>query len=279
MIIEKKEFLPTSWQYEVIRPGGNDTGIVFVSDISQLQKNPQLRQTIDKEIKVQNPTVEQVGFLDLTKPDFPTVMMAYEEFCGNFLRSCAYLIYIKTGRKNKKIAIKFVLKNEVLIISAGVDTFQQSWAEIPVKDTLITKTAEYVLVEMNGITHVVAPLPVTTQSMIDTARQFLIDNKLLNLIREKPALGVMFIDEKKDRQLLFPVVWVKDQVYFETACGSGSAACALAFQALLNRNQALELTQPSGYTICTTPVFEGSIMKSIKIAGTTKRLSSNTLLL
>lgn len=277
--MNKKKQLIESLQYEVLRPSGNDTGIIFVDNISKLKGDPLLRKKLDSEIKSRNLNLEQVGFLDLSNLEKPTVMMAGLEFCGNFLRCCAYLIYLKTGRKNDKIQIKFILEKETLEINAGIDGLQSAWAEIPVENIQIKITPNYSQVELKGITHLVSLLPntVETDDYIQLATEFLEENGLENLIQERAALGVMFVKKEAEQLVLYPIVWVKDQVYFETACGSGSAATMLALNKLDPKIQKVSLLQPSGQIIDTEVIFDQDKIKIIKIGGTTQRLTSGII--
>lgn len=83
----------------------------------------------------------------------------------------------------------------------------------------------------------------------------------------------MFIEPTETAVNLYPIVWVKDQVYFETACGSGSAAVALVAHSLTQQTK-LSLVQPSGMSINTEIVIENKKIKAVKIGGKIRRLSS-----
>lgn len=67
----------------ILYPGGNTTAIVEGIPSSQLE-----RKRINDAIMKQFPKVEQVGFLDRSKP---LLQMAGGEFCGNATRSAACL--------------------------------------------------------------------------------------------------------------------------------------------------------------------------------------------
>lgn len=189
-IRKKRESEPSTYRYEILLPSGNDTAVVWTNNILDLKSNDQLRKQIDRKIKSRNPHVEQVGFLDLSNPEKPTVMMVGLEFCGNFLRCCAYLIYLQSGRKNKSIQLELILENETLVVNTGVDGLQNAWAEVPVpNDFSRVSNEKYSLVNLKGITQIVVAyseqLASSANNMIDRARYFLATNSLEYLHRNQ----------------------------------------------------------------------------------------------
>jgi len=275
--IEKKE--AKTMQYEILRPGGNDTAVVY-----GIVENKETRKMINDAIMAANPNVEQVGFLDFSNMQSPTVMMAGGEFCGNFLRSCAYLIYLKSNRKISESVFQFKLEDRVLFLKAGCDGFRTGWAEIPFQSDsiFISKTEKFQIIELQGITHIVTNLPpIDLPTEIELrknvlkllATQFLEENGLKNLIQERPALGVMFTSRRNGKIFLEPVVWVDELSFFyETACGSGTGAVGAAESQRVNGSVKLSVQQPTGLPIEVDVDWRNGKISQMKISGFVSRL-------
>jgi hypothetical protein len=245
MVLRNKEKMPVkelimnmpeskekpSFRYEILYPGGNTTAVVFVDDIEVVRKDPQLRKAIHEDIKMRCPQLEQTGFLDLSDPTMPKVMMAGGEFCGNFLRCCSYLQYLASspGERKATTFIKFILEDKELILRVGVDGFRKAWAEIPLlpQKSEFEVNKKFQIVELEGITHIVTELPELEvpenfiereKFFVNLAEEFLIRENLLSLRQEIQALGVMFIRRQNEQLYLDPIVWVKGiSCYYETA--------------------------------------------------------------
>jgi diaminopimelate epimerase len=122
----------------------------------------------------------------------------------------------------------------------------------------------FFLVPLKGIVHLVVPVDKSEQFLSDARATESTDSfkKELKLIAEKlmkkysltrhPACGVMFLEEMSDGLLMHPCVLVtgaESSMYYETACGSGSMAVAMA-HAFLNKDSVkISVTQPSRHNI------------------------------
>ncbi|MEA3355563.1 MAG: GNAT family N-acetyltransferase [Patescibacteria group bacterium] len=227
-----------------IRPGGNDTALVTGLNYSSMS-----RELINNTIIQKFPNIEQVGFIDLTNSSNPILEMAGGEFCGNATRSTAYLaLNSQEGKVN--ITVSGVKKP----LKAGVDNQGNAWAEMPVPNTIdITTTDQgWSIVPLEGITQVIVNKPdnLKTEEEVRAAGMKIL--KKLNLIDTVKASGVMFTSQEGDQILAEPVVWVKAMKtdFYETACGSGTAALGLYLANSFGKSQlTIPVIQPSGMII------------------------------
>lgn len=254
-----------------IRPGGNDTALVEGISRSRKEKK-KINDTIMREF----PFIEQVGFIDLKKPE---LQMAGGEFCGNATRSCVYLyldgrpgtVWIKTSGTSR-------------MLKAGVDEGGNCWTQIPLPQKILSMvlTEKYTIVPLDGITHVVYPINQrfpSFQAAKQMAKSILTS---LNLLKTTPAAGVMFIRSKGDQLAIEPIVWVRDiqTFFYETACGSGTMAVGL-WQALSGNKPItdVEVIQPTGETISATVRRSGNSLTEGVIRGKVSIVKKVKLLL
>ena len=103
----------------ILRPGGNDTALVPGLNWTKIEM-----KLINDRIMNLYKNVEQVGFIDLKKPE---LQMAGGEFCGNATRSAAYLaLKGKLGEINIKVSgVNKTLK-------AGIDLQGNTWSQMPI---------------------------------------------------------------------------------------------------------------------------------------------------
>src|SRR5579859_6163185 len=93
----------------IIRPGGNDTALI--EGIVSVEK----RKNINAQIMAKFPNVEQVGFYDYDKTaNIAILEMAGGEFCGNAVRSLAYLLL---GKANGELTVQSSGSNQ--LVNAG----------------------------------------------------------------------------------------------------------------------------------------------------------------
>ena len=250
------------FQVEYIKfiPGGNNTALVLTKNYTAKEK-----KEINDVILNYDKSIEQVGFVD--KEQFPELQMAGGEFCGNATRSAAYY-YLK----GKAGTIK-VLVNGRDEINTGVYENGDAWCEIPLyhgNDAIIEKEAGIYQVRMNGMVSIVISEDIAKQYLQqkDKLKEFamlFIDKYEL---RENEAVGVMFL-ERTSKLKIHPVVWVKsiDTLYYETGCGSGTTATAMVEAFLKNKNQKLEIVQPSGLAITAEITIENKHVIKAVISG------------
>ena len=244
-------------EYRKFIPGGNDTALVLKTGYTFEEK-----KAINDAILKFDSKIEQVGFVDTSKE--PELQMAGGEFCGNATRSSAFF-YLNGQPGKTKIKV-----NGKDIINAGVYENGDAWCEIPLyhgDDVVLKRETGIYQVKMNGMLSIVIQEEIAKQYLKDktklkeVAKQFIDKYELSG----NEAVGIMFL-EKVDRLAIHPVVWVRDinTLYYETGCGSGTTATAMVEAFLKQRNQKLEILQPSGLAITAEITIEnGDIIKAV----------------
>lgn len=238
----------------IVRPGGNDTAIVW-DDIPR-----HLQVALAARIQKTYPGVEQVMFVERDALNGSVKgQMAGGEFCGNATRSLGYLL--QNGKDGViDVAVSGAVKPMTVTIQGG-----QAMTEIPVRpglDSIQMRPGDEAIVHLDGISHLVTrshqPTGARLSAISDTEqRKAEVKNILTEtgLIRE-PASGVMLVAERSDgRLLLDPYVYVRDteSLYYETGCGSGSTAVGLCVSARTGLSvTGLEIVQPSGLPLSVT---------------------------
>lgn len=244
-------------------PGGNDTALVLKKGYT-----PSEKKAINDYILEFDKSIEQVGFVEAGKE--PELQMAGGEFCGNATRSSAdYYLEGKPGTMKIKV-------NGKDYINAGVYENGDAWCEIPLyhgEDVIVERETGIYQVRMNGMVSIVI--------QEDIAKQYLVDKTKLKEIavtfidkydlRANEAVGVMFL-ERDENLKIHPVVWVRDvnTLYYETGCGSGTTATAMVEAFLANKNQRLEIVQPSGLAITAEITIENRHIVKAVISGKVK---------
>lgn len=241
-------------------PGGNDTALVLSNDYSKEEK-----KRINDEIMKLDSSIEQVGFVDKNKE--PELQMAGGEFCGNATRSSAYYYLNRTSGKLK------IKVNEKDIVNAGVYDDGSAWCEIPLylgENQVVKKEEGIYQVKMNGMISIVISEDISKKYLadIDNIKKYASNFIDKYDLRNSEAVGVMFLEKDKILKIN-PVVWVRDidTLYYETACGSGTTATAMVKAYLENKNQDIEILQPSGLTIKSTIEIEDLFIKKAIISG------------
>lgn len=240
-----------SCTFHTIWPGGNTTAIV-----DDYPTGVPLKVLADMIMK-QYSDIEQVGFRKEAREldhDFHLEMMG-GEFCGNAARSIAYLHTQKTGQ-NK---MKFMVSGFANPVEA-VATDHHALIILPGNFFVRQQTDnEHVVVDLQGIRHVVVFGDRTTVPAEELVRQYAHD--------DVAAVGIMYITQNKDI-VLDPVVYVRDTntIVSETACGSGSIAVALALQQRAFASE-YSIQQPSGVFLKVEIVTEKNTIQSITLGG------------
>lgn len=139
----------------------------------------------------------------------------------------APLVFI-LGNKSGSVSLRVSGTNRVL--RTWIDKKKNVWAQMPVPSRLrIRSIKQFQIVELEGITQVVTPLPRSNNSPDKLKQQGLEILKRLKLIASRPASGVMFVSRQDEILKIDPVVWVRDikTLFYETACASGTTAVGL----------------------------------------------------
>ena len=134
------------YTYSLLSPGGNNTALV-----NCIVRNPIIRKSINDAILEAEPTAEQVGFINNGENNKYQLLMAGGEFCGNSVRSAAFIFL-----KGKSGEIKIRASGAIEKLRAGIDNQMNAWAQIPIpsKGTILEKKG-FTIIEMEGITHVI----------------------------------------------------------------------------------------------------------------------------
>ena len=241
-----------SFKYKILTPGGNDTALV----IGNTHLDVVQRRAVQETILQKHKNVEQVGFLG-NDAHTPLLCMAGGEFCGNAVRAATwhYLdgqpgeIFIDVSGSSKKL-------------HAGIGEDNHVWAQMPVYESLenIMQVDDGLYwVQMEGISHLIVTQK-PSHIYLDEVSRLADQNKgefLLDIARSLlgkyelyggMACGVMFLENIIDMLKIHPCVFVTtiSSAHYETACGSGSIATALAVASIRKKSVTLPLLQPSG---------------------------------
>ena len=232
----------------VADPAKNIT--VFVLDpIESSKERTALARTIlaDKTLGA-----EQVGFVIL--PVSGSVLwrleMAGGEFCGNAARSFGLYAAKMQGLKGRaKVFISVSGADKPIQVEVDVE---KGWAASDMPKPQVMETLDYEGIPLHvlifeGITHIIAP-DLEADSETFFAVKSLAEREL-SIFRKglPPAIGVMFYDVTA--RLLRPAVYVRstDSLFFESSCGSGSAALGVWLSREVRDGTAqYAITQPGG---------------------------------
>lgn len=238
-------------------PGGNTTALVK-------QKFPRAKYSqLANKIMAADPSIEQVGFIEkpTQKHAHLRLHMMGGEFCVNATRSTAFL-YAKE-HKLKKVFIETCGLEEVLEVDIkGETTHIHLTSDFLLK---IKKIKEGLLVDLKGIRHII----------IFDEKKHSNYRKILEAYKEdRPAVGIMYIEKKVKFTELKPYVWVRetDTYIFETGCGSGSIAAAVALHHLDRTQRDLKIRQPSKEVYDIKLKKQKGKLKKITLKGKVKRL-------
>lgn len=254
----RKEF-----SYYLYSPCGNDTALVEGDNIDE-----QTKKILNDKIMSTHSNIEQVGFISLDKFK---IDMAGGEFCGNAARSAAYH-YLK-GNKGE---IRINVSNK-MVMNAGVDENKRAWSEIPLysgKNFINAIDNGIYEIIMNGIKYIILEKDVSKQYLLDKKN---IKANAMNIlkeykIRDSEAIGVVFIEDVKEKIKIHPVVWVKsiNTLFYETACGSGTTAVAILQAVKNNKSQNLDIIQPSNQVITARIILNKGNIETAYILGNIK---------
>lgn len=172
---------------------------------------------------------EQAGFLVSSQSHFE---MAGGEFCGNASRAAAVMFSKLRGADN----VEFTVSGFKGLVSATVD--RRSDNEYYVRCRFLSMSVGVYpvegheqtinIVDLGGIVHVVVESRFPAQAEIYRETHHHLTEELS--LRERDAVGVVWIERKDDSVAIHPVVWVRsiDTFFYESSCGSGTiAACAV----------------------------------------------------
>ena len=207
--------------------GGNGTAIEIIDDpLTRMEYSSRGRLLGENAEKL---GTEQAGFIVLSQGHFE---MAGGEFCGNASRAAAILFSELRNARD----VNFTVSGFKGVVHATVDKRADGkysvYCRFPGMSVDVrpakSRGRTVDVVDLGGIVHVVIEDKFPAQQ--DTYQE--IHHRLteeLNL-RERDAVGVVWVERKDDSVEIHPVVWVRsvDTFFYESSCGSGAiAACAV----------------------------------------------------
>jgi histidyl-tRNA synthetase len=264
-------------------PGGNDTHITVNPTFTREEYG-----RCDQLIRSKYPNLEQGGFLEKPKNSLACahLQMAGGEFCGNALRSMGALLaadyrgartlsslvqYDRVEKEGENIRIPVTISScdQVLYLAIepgkGSRNFQVS-ADIPLPTSATAITSielskndasfHATKVDMGGIVHILIdegdlPFNPDRAAYEEYVRDFVVQAGLA----DRAAVGLIWCsDGPNGTRRIDPVVWVKsvDSCYYESACGSGSMAVAIAESWSKQSDIRLSVSQPSDDVVTCT---------------------------
>ena len=283
-------------------PGGNDTHITVNNDLSREEYG-----RCDQQIRSKYPNLEQGGFLE--KPQNPLacahLQMAGGEFCGNALRSFGALLasdmkgardfssianYDRVEKIGEGVNIPVTISscNQILHVSIEPGRSSRSFrvtADIPLptSDAAVTsielskndESFHATKVDMGGIVHIL----IDEDDLIFNPDRSVYEEYVRDFVAQagvadRAAVGLIWCsDGPHGTRRIDPVVWVKsvDSCYYESACGSGSMAVAIAESCTTQSDVLLSVSQPSNDVVtckitgvigsegCTTGQLSGEV--------------------
>lgn len=249
--------------YKILNPGGNKTAIVRDQNYTKEQK-----KAINNRILIQNPDVEQVGFISQNENN---LQMAGGEFCVNATR-CAIWEYLKGKRGQIELTVSGYQEKITGGINAQKDVYVNLKMDKKVSD-ILEKNGIFNFVKLAGICLAVVSEE-DSKAYLENLRKD--ENRVKNELKEimktfstwENAVGVILLEKENFKTKINPIIWVKtiDTLYYETACGSGSLATAI-YKNDLEEIENLEILQPSGFWLEISLKKEQEMIRNAKISG------------
>lgn len=243
--------------YHLFSPGGNNTALVTLCPHGK-------REYVTRFIMRKHPDVEQVGFIEFSKPG-TLLTMSGNELCINAIRCAILLTAMRTGRPDVSVRISGVkktikgrIRSSRVIANLPYDIIKK-----------IEPVPEGALVYMRGIRFIVTSEP------LNRARV----KKLLAVYSMRtPAVGAIRVYENPaTSHKIVPWVWVKktNVLIRETGCGSGSIAVCAARLEGSQATASCSIIQPSRATY----LIRIRRKKSIAIEGGVRYIGAETIVL
>lgn len=237
----------------IVRPGGNDTVIVW-DNIPRKDQG-----AVSLSIQRSYPDIEQVMFVEPGQATRFRGQMAGGEFCGNATRSLGYLLL---EEKDGSIDLEVSGSNSIMSVVVK-DKFSQTTAPILNSLESVSQVNGTDIVHLDGISFIITSSQQEIGLQIDKLRDTEDKKKKVKDILDGygfsnrfPACGVMIADKKDDGTIqLQPFVYVRDTqtLYFETGCGSGSIAVGMVLAKSAGQTiRDLKIIQPSGMDLFVT---------------------------
>ena len=246
-----------SHQFWKVTPSGNPTILLKAEDVPPARR----ADVANAVMSLQHIGGEQVGYVRLEGT--PRLDMMGGEFCLNATRAFASVLdslglleragdvrsgLVEVSGVDEKVAVRVTHSENALPFAEACLRFE----ELPEPEHL---PGGLRLMRVPGIAHIVQSGAVPSSSELSA---FCREQRKSLALEKEEAVGHLWIDvpavpsSKEDKAALdlSPVVWVRDTatLCFESACGSGTLACALAEHARTGA-EAFSITQPSGMAL------------------------------
>ncbi len=268
-------------QLYICDPGGNLTYIIVEEEQESLNA---VDTTLHERILKRFPQLEQGGRLmpPRLQGSAARLEMAGGELCGNALRCLAGLV-AATWANEMSIPSTLIRTEEVFLegstLTARLEISgyegqlecrvlrdgEQYSVEvamplirekaISIEQTLSLSRRDLLcdVVRLSGISHVVFQ-NAGIASLTDKERSALLALAEEEFsLQDSPAIGLIDLIPSEKGLQIDPFVWVRtvETFFFETACGSGTVACAISQSITANDNSDVERTylQPSGKSL------------------------------
>lgn len=233
--------------YIINAAGGNATAIMLL-DVPLKRK--EYSEIGEKMISDFNRfKVEQAGFLLMGSSHFE---MSGGEFCGNAARAAALLLF----RYGKEAS--FTMSGFNGLIKAELEESQDGPIIMCTFQNLnpqaqSTSNKKIKIVDLDGIVHIVISEKFPKDNYENIHKNLTADFNL----KERSAVGVIWMNFVENKLKIDPVVWVKEinSFFYESSCGSGSIAAAVV-------SGYEEIHQPSGKIIEVSKNQSGISLKS-----------------
>lgn len=209
--------MPMKIRYIAADPAGNKTGLVLCTVA------PPLRAQIAVQMMEKCPEgFEQIAFVDEASMEadsgrLPRMDMMGGEFCGNATRAFGLLAAIRRGLD--ACGMEVSVSGAQQPVRVQVDAARgEAYADMPLPggfEIIHVRDMELPVVRMEGIAHAVVFGVAPSQDWA---------HAVLAAMPREDAQGVLFAQEGR----MTPLVYVRatDSAYWESSCGSGSAALA-----------------------------------------------------
>ena len=243
-------------QFWKVTPSGNPTILLKAEDVPPARR----AEVANAVMSPQHIGGEQVGYVRLDGT--PRLDMMGGEFCLNATRSFASVLdslgllervgdvasgLVEVSGVEEKVAVRVTHSENALPFAEACLHFE----ELPEPELL---PGGLRLMRVPGIAHIVQSGAVPSSSELSA---FCREQRRALALEKEEAVGHLWLGvpergtQKGEAALdLSPVVWVRDTatLCFESACGSGTLACALAEHARTGA-AAFSITQPSGMAL------------------------------
>ena len=251
-------------RYALMDPTGNRTILVETPVAEEAQP------VVAASLMKLEPTAEQVGFLSRSEGCDISLRMAGGEFCGNAAMSAAAYYGIHTGLSKEQLTLRVSGATEPVTvqITARPEGRWQGIVQMPRPSSIETvpfSTGQaFPVVSFPGISHVILEQELPRAEAEKLARRWCDELGV-------EALGLMFLDRNTGR--LTPLVYVPaaDTLFWESACGSGSAAVGAWLAQRRGAKITVSLQQPGG-VLEITAAPDGSLL----LTGTVMRIYEKT---